>query len=416
MRGKSHRCLGKYLVQHYMSDTPERYVKAFLLGCIEPDRNPATYLKGSIRCQWLRGHNYRNARRFMRAISARLEKKEKLGLFDYYTLGKLIHYTTDAFTYAHNDTFPTALSDHREYEAALRKAILPDGAEMMNEDSFEEKRATAAAIMDAAETLPFLNDKRLVIVRNSAFFQKGGRKEEGEKLKDFLSNLPETVCLLFIEEKVEKNNALYKAVVKNGQAVEFKKQAEKDLGTWIKQRCKANGMQMSDGVLNLFLQTVDHDMENLDGELQKLIAYKGEKAEIRAEDIRAVCTVSLEARVFDLVKAVAEKHPERAVQIYRTLLSMKESPYMVLSLITRQFRLILETMLLTQNGLTQEQIAARLELREFAVKEYQRQSKRFPVAGWKQAVRDCLQADLDIKSGRAAEETAVELLIMKYAA
>lgn len=39
---------------------------------------------------------------------------------------------------------------------------------------------------------------------------------------------------------------------------------------------------MSDGVLNLFLQTVDHDMENLDGELQKLIAYKGEKAEIRA--------------------------------------------------------------------------------------------------------------------------------------
>ena len=44
MRGKSHRCLGKYLVQHYMSDTPERYVKAFLLGCIEPDRNPATYL------------------------------------------------------------------------------------------------------------------------------------------------------------------------------------------------------------------------------------------------------------------------------------------------------------------------------------------------------------------------------------
>ena len=31
---------------------------------------------------------------------------------------------------------------------------------------------------------------------------------------------------------------------------------------------------MSDGVLNLFLQTVDHDMENLDGELQKLIAIR----------------------------------------------------------------------------------------------------------------------------------------------
>lgn len=47
MRGKSHRCLGNYLVQRYMGDAPQSHIKAFLLGCIEPDRNPATYLKGS---------------------------------------------------------------------------------------------------------------------------------------------------------------------------------------------------------------------------------------------------------------------------------------------------------------------------------------------------------------------------------
>lgn len=304
----------------------------------------------------------------------------------------------------------------KDYEAALTKAILPDGAEIMNHDIFEEKRATAAAIMDAAETMPFLNEKRLVTVRNSEFFQKGGRKEEGDNLKEFLADLPDTVCLLFIEEKAEKTNGLYKAVAKYGQAVEFKKPTEKDLGTWIKKRCKDNGMEMSEGVLNLFLQTVDHDMENIDGELQKLIAYKGEEAEVKAEDIRTVCTVSLEARVFDLVRAVAEKRPEKAVQVYRTLLSMKESPYMVLSLITRQFRLILETMLLSKSGMTNDMIAAKLEIRDFAVKEYLRQSKRFPAEGWKKALRDCLQADLDIKTGKAQEETAVEMLIMKYSA
>ena len=304
----------------------------------------------------------------------------------------------------------------KDYEAALTKAILPDGAEIMNHDIFEEKRTTAAAIMDAAETMPFLNEKRLVTVRNSEFFQKGGRKEDGDNLKEFLADLPDTVCLLFIEEKAEKTNGLYKAVAKYGQAVEFKKPTEKDLGTWIKKRCKDNGMEMSEGVLNLFLQTVDHDMENIDGELQKLIAYKGEEAEVKAEDIRAVCTVSLEARVFDLVRAVAEKRPEKAVQVYRTLLSMKESPYMVLSLITRQFRLILETMLLSKSGMTNDMIAAKLEIRDFAVKEYLRQSKRFPAEGWKKALRDCLQADLDIKTGKAQEETAVEMLIMKYSA
>lgn len=124
MRGKSHRCLGQYLIEHYMADIPERCQKAFLFGCVEPDRNPATYFKGSLRHQWLRGHNYLNARRFMRHISLRLERKDSLNLFDYYTLGKLIHYTTDAFTYAHNDMFPTSLGDHREYEAALQEHFL----------------------------------------------------------------------------------------------------------------------------------------------------------------------------------------------------------------------------------------------------------------------------------------------------
>ena len=149
MRGKSHRCLGKYLVQHYMSDTPERYVKAFLLGCIEPDRNPATYLKGSIRCQWLRGHNYRNARRFMRAISARLEKKEKLGLFDYYTLGKLTHYVADAFTFPHNDHWPDSLASHHVYETQLRLYL----AEHLPEYSFPDHSADSLDLIAALEAL-----------------------------------------------------------------------------------------------------------------------------------------------------------------------------------------------------------------------------------------------------------------------
>ena len=60
----------------------------------------------------------------MRRISQRLEEKDQFSLFDYYTLGKLIHYTTDAFTYAHNDTFSTNLGEHRVYEAALQDHFL----------------------------------------------------------------------------------------------------------------------------------------------------------------------------------------------------------------------------------------------------------------------------------------------------
>ncbi len=124
MRGKSHQSLGLLLIRKFPEETPKCHILAFRLGCIEPDRNPATYLKGSLRCQWLRGHNYENARRYMRRISRRLERKEHWNLFDWYTLGKLIHYTADAFTYAHNNTCPKDLDIHRDYEVRLQNYFL----------------------------------------------------------------------------------------------------------------------------------------------------------------------------------------------------------------------------------------------------------------------------------------------------
>ncbi len=80
----------------------------------------------------------------MRKISQRLEKKENLNIFDYYTLGKLIHYTTDAFTYAHNDMFTTALGDHMVYEAALQEHFLT----YIQEDP-EVNPVTARTVMEA---------------------------------------------------------------------------------------------------------------------------------------------------------------------------------------------------------------------------------------------------------------------------
>ena len=124
MKGKSHALLGQYLVGRNLSGCSQLRVRAFLFGCVQPDRNPATYLKGSLRRQWLRGHNWENAQRYMQRVSGRLERRRTLHIWDYYTLGKLVHYTTDAFTYAHNAAFPTDLRIHKAYEAKLQAYFL----------------------------------------------------------------------------------------------------------------------------------------------------------------------------------------------------------------------------------------------------------------------------------------------------
>lgn len=121
MKGECHHLLGRYLVEKYMAGAPRRYAWAFRIGCIEPDRNPATYLKGSLRSELLRGHNWANAERYISRTADKLERREKLRLLDYYLLGRLIHYTTDAFTFAHNgEIFGDNLKEHNDYERALK--------------------------------------------------------------------------------------------------------------------------------------------------------------------------------------------------------------------------------------------------------------------------------------------------------
>ena len=124
MRRKSHIAMGKYLLEHHMPNVGSLNKKAFIFGCIQPDHNAFTYLKGSFRCQWLRGHNYCNASRYIRKLLCRLVRKKSLSVWDYYALGKLIHYTCDAFTLAHNDSFSGDLYAHRAYEAMLQEYFL----------------------------------------------------------------------------------------------------------------------------------------------------------------------------------------------------------------------------------------------------------------------------------------------------
>lgn len=121
MKAVSHKQLGAYLVDQYIADAPKRYIRAFKLGCVEPDKNPATYLKGSFRHQWLRGHNWSNMGNYLEKLSSKLEEKAKMRMLDFYKLGKLIHYIADAFTLAHNSSFDRNLKVHREYETRLEE-------------------------------------------------------------------------------------------------------------------------------------------------------------------------------------------------------------------------------------------------------------------------------------------------------
>lgn len=299
------------------------------------------------------------------------------------------------------------------YMEQMKQAIIPVGMEMMNLDVLEGKQVSSGQIIDAAETLPFMTDKRLIVIKESELFQSG-RKDETEKTAAFLSKLPETTCLIFIESQIDKRNKLYKQMDKFGRIVEFATPKESELAVWLQKGFKKYHKQISPKTAAYMIRTVGSTMEALVEELQKLIAYKNHETEITEDDIDAICTKSLETKIFDLVAAIGNKNSSKSLEIYGNLMLLKESPIMVLTMITRQFRLILESKILRGMGVDTEGIAKRMGQRSFVIRECLKQGGNFSESLLKQAMKECLETDIAIKTGKMDGTLAVEILIIKY--
>ncbi len=109
MQLRDHRILAVFLIDKMGRSMSFFYRRMFILGSLEPDRKPFTYLHGITKGEKFHGHNYENILPVMRKLFESPQSKDKLGIRDYYRLGKLTHYVADAFTYPHNRIFQGSL-------------------------------------------------------------------------------------------------------------------------------------------------------------------------------------------------------------------------------------------------------------------------------------------------------------------
>ena len=158
--------------------------------------------------------------------------------------------------------------------AAVEKALLPPGMEQLNEAVLENPAADA--LIAAAETLPFLADKRLVVARELSAFT--GRGEGDDRLGEYLARIPEScVLVLYVQGKADARKKLYQAVKKHGTVVSFQPMDEAELNRWLARTAKGMGKELSLGDAAYLAFLVGSDAATLKTELEKLSALTGEE-------------------------------------------------------------------------------------------------------------------------------------------
>lgn len=279
----------------------------------------------------------------------------------------------------------------------------------MNYSYFTGKNVKDDDIVGICETMPFFADKRVVYLDGLNLF-----KEKHETLEEYSKRLPDHLVLIINEEAVDKRSKLYKTMSKEGYAAEFSALDEKALLEWAAKKLAKDGKKIRKDTCEYLLSCTGNDLNYLNNELEKLIAYTSGRDVVTEDDIKAIVSPVVENKIFDLVSAVTNGNPKEAFIKYNDLITLKESPMKILFLLARAFDQMLHIKELQDEGMGASLIAESLKMNPYVVKKIAGGLRGYSKERLLEAVTDMVNAEADIKGGRLDERLSVELMIVKY--
>ncbi len=292
----------------------------------------------------------------------------------------------------------------------LRRSILPPGMETLNETLLEDPQSDQ--LIAAAETQPFMSDRRLIIVRDYPALT--GRAEADDRLLSYLPSVPQTTVMLFYcTGKPDGRKKLYNAIKKHGAVVTFTPLKGAELTRFVTDAFRNAGKECDERTAEYLIFTVGDDAGLLINEIQKLSDYAGNRPAVLASDVSALATPSTECTVFQMVDAVVTGQRSRAFTLLKNQLLIGTDRMAILAMLLRQYRLLQHIKIMQYEKRTGDYIRSSLGVPSFAVEQYLRQASGYSGGQVKSAVRICFETEYAVKSGRLQPEGAVESVVIK---
>lgn len=269
------------------------------------------------------------------------------------------------------------------------------------EDSFE-----FGQIREAVTALPFLSDKRLIIIKN---LFKTKNKNILDNIVQILDYIPEETILIFWEDSVpDKRTVLFKRLTKE-KAEEFEKLQGIKLNKWIQEKVNEKGGNISSKDAEKLAFLVGEDLWQMESEIGKLAAYK-KRGEISAADVDLLVKARLSGNIFGLVDAIGGRDYKKAARIFHELLNSGENEIYILTMIIRQFRNLIIIKDLSKKS-DRFGIAKEAGLHPFVVQKALLQSKNFEINELKDIYERLAGVDSAIKTGEREPILALDLLL-----
>jgi len=201
-------------------------------------------------------------------------------------------------------------------------------------------------------------------------------------LEEFCANPVEGKRLIiYSETKLKANSTLIKAVQAAGGVVLSlnKLQSGEDLTTFVSSLFKRFKKRLTPEAAAELEVRCGRKAAELQQAAQVLALYTGEKRLIEAEDVRQVVADSVEVSVFELTDALGERNLAKALHLLQQMLDARTEPWLIFSLLVRQFRLLAQArLLLDESGVRVGKGKTYYQVRQRVLPQLKAYAERLP--------------------------------------
>ena len=318
----------------------------------------------------------------------------------------------------------------REYyliENAIKvfKGTLNDAMIDFNLDVIDGKETTIDQVISSIETLPFMDEKKIVIIKDFELL-KGKKKnftESDEKyFIEHLENIPETTVVVFaVYGDVDKRKTLVKKIDKCGIVFNCDKLADMDLFKWVKKKFESHSVIIDNPQVMYFIdqegyrdKSSEKTLSDLENEINKISSFVGKENKVTNNVIDKLSQKKVENDIFKLIDYIGEKKSSSAMRILNDMTQEGESVLGIFAMIAKQFKVVMQVRQLQTQGYTSKNISEKLKIHPFVAGKALKQSNNFSDETIIDMLNYILESDYKIKNGLIRDTLAVEMLVGKY--
>lgn len=274
-------------------------------------------------------------------------------------------------------------------------------------------------IRDNCETMPFMSDKKVVLVYRADFLKDktdASGKALYNDIKSYIKDVPDHCVLIMYyllndkRDRAEKNSKL-KTLGNSAEIVKADKLRGEKLYKKVKEIFDEKHTDIGRVELRYFCELVDNNFTVIEREVEKLSSYCNGK-NITKEDIVKLLPKREDEDVFDLVEFLSIKKPEKAIDLMNELIMKGEAITKILSLVENQMNMLLKVKILIDEKKSKDQIAKEIGRPSFVAEKLINQSRKFSYGAIQFSMKRCVETEKILKSSSNDKKMEMELLFL----